>query len=580
VYKNHEPKNFREKLVFSVAIHLFLEWLPGLLNLDGDTVMKYHGNPGQPVVHFFRHWEGDRAYNFRPKTTPPGAGLIHNMSKAVKEPLIAANEELLASDEEAELNEIGCGIRRCDIGDYEEYYGNDITKGVPEFYRFSWFLEKLFSNQINVRLLLKFKHHVDVERYPDTKSDSSDSDTEEEFEDPEELMLNLGNESDDEETENALDSQSNAPGDNVLSRVASNTSSTSKPSKKGASKAEKDPGAKSSKKQLTDREKLQRLVDKALAIEKRKRRWIGSVINTFTNTKSKSKKPDFVHQQDVIGILPFLFEVGAMKKISFDKEMVADLFMKEEGAMKDLATAFNERYHYATVTNLGHDAQGSINRLNRHDPVYRNEQSEDDEEDEDESSPDKNEKAASASPLRKKRKTDEAKAVPEAKEGEVSEPPKEKPPQNQVAPKTPESRNNKNGDQDGVAPVDSDPEIEDEKDDHKKKKGSSKKKKNKKKQPEPLIGSPFGKMSRRKVTPLYFPNETLTKEFKDGLKQRKITKYKAEHKSNLREPIRYEFENEDDLEVFNEIWAKSSAATGDVVIGLLPPKKEKGDNDT
>ena len=83
MYRNHDPKHFREKLVFSAAIHLFLDWLPGFLNKEGDSVKKFNGNPGQPVVHFFRRWEGNRSFNFIPKTTLPGAGLIHNMQKAV-----------------------------------------------------------------------------------------------------------------------------------------------------------------------------------------------------------------------------------------------------------------------------------------------------------------------------------------------------------------------------------------------------------------------------------------------------------------------------------------------------------------
>ena len=408
MYRNHDPKHFREKLVFSAAIHLFLDWLPGFLNREGDSVLKFNANPGQPVIHFFRRWEGDRSLNFILKTTPPGAGLIHNMQKAVRDPLLAANEETIASGEARELNEIGCGIRRDDIDACEAFYDNDVTKVLPAFYRFSWFMKELFSNRIELGHLVNFKHHVDVVRYPDEKSDSSDSDSDEEWEDPEEIMTAIDNEADDDAVDRS-NTEVATPDDNALSRNASNTSSVSTrtPSK---GKANKSDGSKETKRRLTDRKKLDRTVDKALAMEKRKGNWLCSVINATTNIKSKAKVPTTVTQQHVLDILPFLFEKNAIKKISFDKDAVKALFQKGDKALEPLETIFRIRANYDEVMREGNEAQEKINKIYEE---YGTDEEE--EKDNGRTSPENNEEAkkeaASASPARKKLKTDAAAGV-------------------------------------------------------------------------------------------------------------------------------------------------------------------------
>jgi len=108
----------------------------------------------------------------------------------------------------------------------------------------------------------------------------------------------------------------------------------------------------------------------------------------------------------------------------------------------------------------------------------------------------------------------------------------------------------------------------------KKKPGSAKKAQGKTKKPPVLLNSPFGKQNRNKKTALYFLNETLTKEFKDAFKQRGVKHFKTQLRNNLKEPIRYEFEEQADLDLFNEIWGKSTAATGNVVIGLKEKEVE------
>ena len=111
----------------------------------------------------------------------------------------------------------------------------------------------------------------------------------------------------------------------------------------------------------------------------------------------------------------------------------------------------------------------------------------------------------------------------------------------------------------------------------KKKKRDPPKSAKKKKKEAPLLNSPFGKKGRNKKTALYFPNDTLTNEFKEAFKQRGIKHFKPQFRSNLQEPIRYEFEEQEDLDAFNDIWSNSTAAIGNVVIGL---KKKENDNVT
>ena len=560
VYCNHDPRHFREKLVFSVAIHLFLDWLPGFLNKEGHSILKFNGNPGQPVVHFFRHWEGDRNSNFIPKTTPPGAGLIHNMTKAVKDPLIAANEKINAGEQDGWLNEIGCGIRRDDIPDYEAFYNDDVMKVVPAFYRFSWFLNELFSNRIEVEKLVKFAHHVEIARYPDDKSESSDSDGEEEWEDPDDIM----NAADDDSVNaNAADEsnvESGDPVDTGLSRNASNTSSVSNrtPSKVRANMTD---GSKATKRRLTDREKLDRDVDRSLAMERRKGRWLGSVINATTNVKSKTKVPATVTRQHVIDILPFLFENDAIKKISFDKEVVSSLFMKGDKELAELDTIFRIRSNYDVVMKAGHEAQGKLNELYNKEHGYSDGDSDEEEEKvhgrtSPENKEEANKETGTQSPARKKHKPDAAAGVSDPvaskdtpkKSDDVdstrveSEATPDKgvvtgAAENKATPKTPATEEGK-----------IDEEAEEEKKGAEKKKTdpakSAKKKKTdppksakKKKKEAPLLNSPFGKKDRNKKTALYFPNDTLTNEFKEAFKQRGIKHFKPQFRSNLQEPI-------------------------------------------
>ena len=615
VYCNHDPRHFREKLVFSVAIHLFLDWLPGFLNKEGHSILKFNGNPGQPVVHFFRHWEGDRNYNFIPKTTPPGAGLIHNMTKAAKDPLIAANEKINAGEQDGWLHEIGCGIRREDIPDYEAFYDNDVTKVVPAFYRFSWFLNELLSNRIEVEKLVKFAHHVEVARYPDDKSESSDSDGEEEWEDPDDILNAADDDSVNANAANESNVESGDPVDTGLSRNASNTSSVST----RTPRAKRTDGSKDAKRRLTDREKLQRDVDRSLAMEKRKGRWLGSVINATTNVKSKTKVPATVTRQHVIDILPFLFENDAIKKISFDKEVVSSLFMKGGKELEELDTIFRIRSNYDDVMKAGHEAQGKINELYNEKHGFSDDDSDEEEEKvHGRTSPENKEEAdkeaGTKSPARKKHKPDTAAGVSDpvasqdtpkkSDDVESTRVESEATPdkevvagaaENKTTPKTPATGEGKMHYDDGLVNaaaflerVDKkiDKEAEEEKKGGEKKKTnpakSAKKKKTdpprsakKKKKETPLLNSPFGKKDRNKKTAIYFPNDTLTEEFKDAFKQRGIKHFKPQFRSNLQEPIRYEFEEQEDLDAFNDIWSNCTAAIGNVVIGL---KKKEDDN--
>jgi len=210
-------------------------------------------------------------------------------------------------------------------------------------------------------------------------------------------------------------------------------------------------GSKETKRCLTDRKKLDRAVDKALAMEKRKGNWLCSVINATTNIKSKAKVPTTVTQQHVLDILPFLFEKNAIKKISFDKDAMKALFQKGDKALEPLETIFRIKVNYDEVMREGNEAQEKINKIYEE---YGTDEEE--EKDNGRTSPENNEEAkkeaASASPARKKLKTDAAAgvSVPDVSKTTPKQSVDPEPTERTESPKTPVTGKSKSGVEDGL----------------------------------------------------------------------------------------------------------------------------------